>query len=71
MSFENVDTAAINDEVLPWLPFAPYSDEVFVKYFKRDTIRGETITLLKAPAGSPSQRLFRAGHQVFRCAGDR
>ncbi|RFQ09555.1 cupin, partial [Pseudomonas sp. ATCC 13867] len=25
MHYENIDTAAINDEDLPWIPFAPYS----------------------------------------------
>lgn len=51
MLYETIDTAAINDEDLPWVPFTPYSNEVFLKYIKCDPVRGETIALLKAPAG--------------------
>ncbi|SAL05759.1 cupin [Caballeronia calidae] len=50
MFFDQIQTACINDDDIPWVPFTPYSDKVFIKYFKLDPIRGETITLLKAPA---------------------
>ena len=49
--FEQIHTAVIDDESLPWIPYAPYSDEVLVKYFKLDPIRGEMIVMMKAPAG--------------------
>jgi 2,4'-dihydroxyacetophenone dioxygenase len=61
MFYENIDTSAINDEDLPWVPFAPYSDEVFIKYLRCDPIRGETITLLKAPAGTVLPRHHHSG----------
>lgn len=61
MLYESIDTAAINDEDLPWVPFAPYSDEVFIKYIKCDPVRGETITLLKAPAGTTLPRHYHTG----------
>jgi 2,4'-dihydroxyacetophenone dioxygenase len=51
MTFENIDTSCIDDESLPWLPFAPYSDTVQIKYFKIDPVRGEIISVLKAPPG--------------------
>lgn len=50
MFFEKVDTAVIDFAALPWVPFLPYSDKVFVKAIKVDPIRGEWITLLKVPA---------------------
>ncbi|MBK5356584.1 2,4'-dihydroxyacetophenone dioxygenase family protein [Pseudomonas sp. TH41] len=61
MLYESIDTAAINDEDLPWVPFSPYSDEVFIKYIKCDPVRGETITLLKAPAGTTLPRHYHTG----------
>jgi 2,4'-dihydroxyacetophenone dioxygenase len=34
MLYEQVDTAVIDGESLPWVPFTPYADNVFLKYFK-------------------------------------
>jgi len=49
MNFENVTTSYIDAETYPWIPFAPYSAEVFVKMLKADPISGTFVTLLKAP----------------------
>jgi hypothetical protein len=49
MFYETIDTALIDVESLPWMPFAPYSDEIFLKLIKVDPIRGEWTTLLKVP----------------------
>jgi 2,4'-dihydroxyacetophenone dioxygenase len=46
---EQVDTSLIDGDSLPWVPFAPYADNVLLKYFKLDPIRGEWIVLMKAP----------------------
>jgi 2,4'-dihydroxyacetophenone dioxygenase len=51
MNFERVDTSLMDDDAYPWMPFAPYSDLVEIKYFRADPIRGETIALLKVPPG--------------------
>lgn len=51
MMYQNIDTACIDADATPWMPFAPYSDEVMVKYFKLDPVQGEMIALLKIPAG--------------------
>ena len=51
MMYENIDTGRIDGNATPWMPFAPYSNDIFIKYFKIDPIRGETVTLLKAPPG--------------------
>src|SRR5215471_12794446 len=45
MLYQQVDTAVIDGESLPWVPFTPYSDDVLLKYFKLDPVRGEFIVL--------------------------
>src|SRR5690606_38518792 len=52
---------AINDEDLPWIPFSPYSNDVLLKYIKCDPVRGETITLLKVPAGASLPKHHHSG----------
>ncbi|MDD2047558.1 2,4'-dihydroxyacetophenone dioxygenase family protein [Pseudomonas putida] len=49
MLYEHVDTAVIDAETLPWVPFTPYAENVLLKYFKLDPIRGEWIVMMKAP----------------------
>ena len=49
MFHETIDTALIDVEALPWMPFSPYSEEIFIKVIKVDAIRGEWTTLLKTP----------------------
>ena len=49
MFYETIDTALIDVESLPWIPFVPYSDTYFLKLIKADPIRGEWTALLKAP----------------------
>jgi hypothetical protein len=49
MLYEHVDTAVIDGDSLPWVPFAPYAENVLLKYFKLDPIRGEWIVLMKSP----------------------
>ncbi|VXC01235.1 Cupin [Burkholderia sp. 8Y] len=61
MLFEQIQTACLNDADLPWVPFTPYSEQVMVKYFKLDPIRGETIALLKAPAKGEMPRHRHTG----------
>ncbi|TPG76173.1 cupin [Pseudomonas arsenicoxydans] len=59
MLYERIDTAVINDD-LPWVPLTPYDDNV-VKYIKCDPVRGETITLLKVPAGTTLLKHHHSG----------
>ena len=49
MLYEHVDTAVIDGESLPWIPFTPYAENVLLKYFKLDPIRGEWIVMMKSP----------------------
>jgi quercetin dioxygenase-like cupin family protein len=61
MLYEQIQTSVIDDESVPWIPFTPYADDVFLKYFKLDPVRGETIALLKAPAGKQLPRHHHSG----------
>jgi 2,4'-dihydroxyacetophenone dioxygenase len=49
MNYEKITTSYIDAESYPWIPFAPYSDKVFIKALKADPISGTFVTLLKAP----------------------
>ncbi|HEX5356513.1 MAG TPA: alpha/beta fold hydrolase [Aquabacterium sp.] len=49
MFYETIDTALIDVESMPWIPFTPYSNEILLKLIKVDPIRGEWVTLLKIP----------------------
>ena len=51
MLYEQIDTAVIDGESLPWVPLTPYEDRILLKYFKLDPIRGEWLVMMKAPAG--------------------
>jgi 2,4'-dihydroxyacetophenone dioxygenase len=64
MYHEHVQTSVIDDESLPWVPFAPYSNDVFLKYFKLDPIRGEMIVLMKVPAGMELPRHHHSGTAI-------
>jgi hypothetical protein len=61
MLHTTIETAVTDDASIPWIPFAPYSDTVMVKYFKLDPIRGEVIALLKAPASTVMPRHYHSG----------
>lgn len=52
MYFESVNTALVDVESLPWVPFTPYSDKYHLKLIKVDPVRGEWIALLKLPPQS-------------------
>ncbi|MFM0247462.1 2,4'-dihydroxyacetophenone dioxygenase family protein [Paraburkholderia sediminicola] len=61
MFYENVATECIDDASIPWVPFVPYSSDVLLKYFKLDPIRGESISVLKAPAGTQMPKHHHTG----------
>lgn len=58
---QTVDTALIDVEALPWVPFTPYTERASIKAIKVDPIRGEWITLLKAPSDIELPRHHHAG----------
>ena len=61
MLYEHVDTAVIDGESLPWVPLTPYSEDILLKYFKLDPIRGEMIVLMKAPLDMQLPRHHHTG----------
>ena len=61
MTREPIDTSCIADESLPWMPFVPYSDRVSVKLYRADPVRGEVISVLRAPPGVELPRCHHAG----------
>jgi hypothetical protein len=48
---EEIVTANVKADSVPWVPFVPYSDEVELKYFKIDPIHGEIVVSMKFPPG--------------------
>ena len=62
--YQQIDTAVIDGESLPWVPFTPYSDDVLLKYFKLDPIRGEIIVLMKAPKSMQLPKHHHSGTVV-------
>lgn len=70
MFCETIDTALIDVESLPWMPFAPYSDTIFLKLIKVDPIRGEWTTLLKIPPNTELPMHHHSGSvMVWTIAG--
>lgn len=70
MFYESIDTALIDVESLPWIPFAPYSDSIFLKLIKADPITGQWITLLKLPPKTELPMHHHAGTvMVWTIAG--
>ena len=61
MNFEMIDTGCINGDDLPWVPFTPYNNDVYMKYFKIDPVRGEMTLLMKAPADMQLARHHHTG----------
>ncbi|SAL03153.1 alpha/beta hydrolase [Caballeronia calidae] len=61
MFYEKIDTALIDVEALPWVPFTPYSDQILLKIMKVDPISGQWITLLKVPPNSELPLHHHAG----------
>jgi hypothetical protein len=61
MNFEQVTTSYIDAEKYPWIPFAPYSDEVFLKILKCDPVSGTFLTLLKVPGNTALPKHHHCG----------
>ncbi|WP_231759670.1 2,4'-dihydroxyacetophenone dioxygenase family protein [Microbulbifer elongatus] len=70
MFFETIDTACIDPNDLPWTPFTPYTDEVHVKLLRVDPVKGETVTMLRAPVGMQLPKHHHSGTvQLYTIAG--
>ena len=53
---KEIATSNVKGDSLPWVPFTPYSDEVFLKYFKIDPVHGEIVSVDAVPARLCSSR---------------
>lgn len=62
--YQNIDASIVQDDESPWVPFAPYSDQIFVKYFKLDPVHGESVALLKAPANIVMPTHYHGGSVI-------
>jgi pimeloyl-ACP methyl ester carboxylesterase/quercetin dioxygenase-like cupin family protein len=70
MFFESVDTSLVHTDKMPWMPFVPYANDVFIKVLKVDPIRGETITMLKSRASAKLPKHHHSGTvQVYTISG--
>src|SRR5207247_10960803 len=58
---KNVVTSHVDAESLPWVPFAPYSDEVLLKYHKVDPVRGEVVAGFRMPPGADMAAHYHTG----------
>ena len=61
MGSQAIDTSIISDDTLPWMPFLPYSELVSVKLYRADPVRGEVISVLRAPPGVELPRFHHSG----------
>jgi hypothetical protein len=61
MLYEQIETAVVDGDTLPWVPFTPYAENVLLKYFKLDPIRGEWIVLMKSPIDMQLPRHHHSG----------
>ena len=48
---EEIETNYIGGDDLPWVPFTPFTDQVHLKYFKIDPVRGEVVMSMRMPGG--------------------
>jgi 2,4'-dihydroxyacetophenone dioxygenase len=49
--YEEVETKNVKGDQLPWVPFEPYSDEVLLKYYMIDPVKGEILVSMRFPPG--------------------
>ncbi|MCY1273435.1 hypothetical protein D9M68_250890 [compost metagenome] len=61
MLYKQVDTAVIDGESLPWVPLVPYADNILLKYYKLDPIRGDWIVMMRTPFGVELPRHHHTG----------
>lgn len=64
MLYQQIETAVIDGESLPWVPLIPFSDKILLKYFKLDPIRGEWIVLMRVPFGVSMPKHHHTGTVV-------
>ena len=58
------EPVSVDGEDLPWVPFAPYSGEVFVKYHHIDPVHGEVLVSMRFPPGVRLPTHCRTGNLI-------
>ncbi|NEW55066.1 cupin [Nocardia cyriacigeorgica] len=48
---KQLDVNYMSGDDNPWIPFTPLSDDVLLKYWKIDPVRGEIVVSMRVPAG--------------------
>lgn len=48
---EELGTGYVSGDDMPWMPFIPLSEEVEIKYYAIDPVRGEMVVSMKFPKG--------------------
>lgn len=61
---DTVKATVLDGESLPWLPLTPHSPAVRIKHFRLDPIRGEMISLIRAPARAQMPSLLHSNSAV-------
>lgn len=60
-TYDQIVTSNVKGDSVPWIPFTPYSDEVELKYFKVDPIRGEVVVAMRFPPGIKLPTHYHSG----------
>src|SRR5689334_18484273 len=59
--FQDVEVKNVKGDDIPWVPFTPFSDEVHMKYFRIDPIRGEPVVSMRFPPGLTLPKHYHTG----------
>lgn len=65
MTLDSIATRCVSDDSLPWMPYRPHSELVSVKLFRVDPVRGEVISVMRAPPGIELPRHRAAGSKTI------
>ncbi|MDM4765038.1 2,4'-dihydroxyacetophenone dioxygenase family protein [Pelomonas sp. SE-A7] len=65
MYYQQVQTAVVDDESLPWLVLSPQLPGVQLKYFRLDPVRGEVIALVRLAPGTRMPPHQQGGHAIL------
>jgi len=59
--YEDIETKNVKAAELPWVPFTPYRDDVLLKYYRIDPVRGEILVSMRFPKGIELPRHYHTG----------
>ena len=56
-----ITTKSVDGNDTPWIPFAPYSDEVFLRYHHINPVQGEILVSMRFPPGMRMPTHYHTG----------